>query len=659
MFAIRMAHGHLRSSSSVPTSVQSGLRGRRLVAYYLLKTIMTHAVSRHAALTSLALAIAAPAAFAQATPDTFDPIVVTANRYPQHLSEVLSDTQTISSEDIARSGAGTLIDLLQKQRGIEVNRNGGPGTSSSVFIRGANGNQNIVLVDGVRIGSATSGTANWSALPLSSIDHVEIVYGPLSTMYGADAVGGVIQIFTKKGDGATRFSAFAGYGRDNTRQLEASVAGSTGGNNSFSYALTAGKEKSDGYSATKPGNFSYNGDKDGYDKESVSGQFGYQMAKGHDVGLVFLNSKLDAQFDAGLNFDARNYNKQESISVFTKNQFLPNWTSELRYAESKDKLTAVSAAGTSGRSQFDTKQTDISWQNDILLGRDTLQLLGEYRDEDVVSSLEGLSGGRNTKSFAASYNLVRGAHLASISGRRDDSSVYGTHNTGSVAYGYRFSNALRASASYGTSFRAPSFNDLYYPGFGIPTNKPEKGRNAEIGLHYNDGQSQLSAIYYHNKITDMINYVSACPVIGWKPGYGCSTNVDKALLEGVTLAGAHKFGAFNVSGNIDLQDPRNESLDKQLALRAKKHANFAVDYTTGRLTAGTEWQLSGKRFADLANTSTLGGYGLLNLYTTYQFARDWSVLARWNNITNKDYELSRFYATPRSNLFVGVRYGMK
>ncbi|MEG1115788.1 MAG: TonB-dependent receptor plug domain-containing protein, partial [Janthinobacterium sp.] len=414
--------GRLRSSSSVPTSVQSGLRGRRLVAYYLLKTIMTHAVSRHAALTSLALAIAAPAAFAQATPDTFDPIVVTANRYPQHLSEVLSDTQTISSEDIARSGAGTLIDLLQKQRGIEVNRYGGPGTDSSVFIRGANSNQNIVLVDGVRIGSATSGTASWNALPLSSIDHVEIVYGPLSTMYGADAVGGVIQIFTKKGDGATRFSAFAGYGRDNTRQAEASVAGSTGGNNSFSYALTAGKEKSDGYSATKPGNFSYNGDKDGYDKESVSGQFGYQMAKGHEVGLVFLNSKLDAQYDAGLNFDARNDKKQESISVFTKNQFLPNWTSELRYAQSKDKLTAVSAADASGRSQFDTKQTDISWQNDILIGRDTLQLLGEYRDEDVVSSAEGLSGGRNTKSFAASYNLVRGAHLASISGRRDDSS---------------------------------------------------------------------------------------------------------------------------------------------------------------------------------------------------------------------------------------------
>lgn len=622
---------------------------------------MTHAVSRHAALTSLALAIAAPSAFAQAATDTFDPVVITANRYPQHLSEVLSDTLTISSEDIARSGAGTLIDLLQKQRGIEVNRSGGPGTNSSVFIRGANSNQNIVLVDGVRIGSATSGTANWSALPLSSIDHVEIVYGPLSTMYGADAVGGVIQIFTKKGDGATRFSAFAGYGRYDTRQAEASVAGSTGGANSFSYALTGGKEKSEGFSASKLGasSFTYNPDKDGYDKESVSGQFGYQMAKGHEVGLVFLNSKLDAQYDSGLNFDARNYNKLQSISAFTKNQFLPNWTSELRYAESKDKLTSVSSNSAFGRSRFDTKQTDISWQNDILLGRDVLQLLADYRDEDVTSSQQGLSGARNTKSIAASYNLVRGAHLASISGRRDDSSAFGAHNTGSVAYGYRFSNALRANASYGTSFRAPTFNDLYYPDSGIPTNKPEKGRNAEIGLHYNDGQSQLSAIYYHNKITDLIMFVSACPVAGWKPGYGCSMNVDKALLEGVTLAGGRQFGAFNVKGNIDLQDPRNESTDKQLTRRAKKHANFSVDYTAGPLNAGTEWQISGKRYEDTANRTTLGGYGLLNLYATYQVARDWSVLARWNNIADKNYELARFYATPGSNFFVGLRYGMK
>ena len=623
---------------------------------------MTHAVSRHAALTSLALAIAAPAAFAQATPDTFDPVVVTANRYPQHLSEVLSDTQTISSEDIARSGASSIVDLLQKQRGIEVARNGGAGTSASVFIRGANSNQNIVLVDGVRIGSSTLGTANWSALPLSSIDHIEIVYGPLSTMYGADAIGGVIQIFTKKGDGATRFSAFAGYGSNNTRQVEAQVAGSTGGPNSFSYALAAGKEKSDGFSASKIGaspEYTYNPDKDGYEKESFSGQFGYQMAKGHEVGLTFLNSELKAQYDAGPGYDARGNQKLENISVFTKNEFLPNWTSELRYAEARDKAGDDSGTDSWSKSQINTKQTDLTWQNDIRFGRDNLQLLASYRDEDVTSSsTPEVTGGRNTKSFAASYNLVRGAHLVSISGRRDDSSAFGTHNTGSVAYGYRITNALRANASYGTSFRAPTFNELYYPGYGLASNKPEQGRNADVGLRYDDGVSKLSASYYHNKVTDLLVNTSPCPDPLFT-GYGCAYNVNKALLEGLTIAGARKFGAFNVSGNIDLQDPRDETKDKQLVRRAKKHANFAVDYTLGALTSGAEWQLSGKRFDDAANKNVLGGYGLVNLYATYQFARDWSVLARWNNIANKDYELARFYATPGSKVFVGVRYGMK
>lgn len=620
---------------------------------------MTHAVSRHAALTSLALAIAAPAAFAQTTPDTFDPVVVTANRYPQHLSEVLSDTVTISSEEIARSGAGSLIDLLQKQRGIEVTRNGGPGTASSVFIRGANSNQNIVLVDGVRIGSSTLGTANWSALPLSSIDHVEIVYGPASTMYGADAIGGVIQIFTKKGDGPARFSAFAGYGSYNTRQAEASVAGSA---SNFNYSLTAGKEKSDGFSASKLGasSFTYNPDKDGYDKQSASGQFSYQMAKGQEVGLVFLNSQLKAQYDAGPGYDARSNQKLENVSVFTKNQFLPNWTSELRYAEARDKSGDDSSAASYGKSEIDTKQTDITWQHDIRIGSDNLQLLADYRNEDVTSSsTPEVSRGRNTKSYAASYNMVRGEHLVSISARNDDNSKFGSHNTGSVAYGYRFSNTLRANASYGTSFRAPTFNELFYPGYGLASNKPETGRNAEIGLKYNDGVSQLSASYYHNKVTDLIVNTTPCPDPTFNGTFGCAYNVNKALLEGLTLAGSRKFGAFNFSGNIDLQDPRDETKDKQLQRRAKKHATFNADYTAGPLTAGTEWQLSDKRFDDAANKTTLGGYGLLNLYSTYQFARDWSVLARWNNITNKNYELARFYATPRSNLFVGVRYGMK
>ena len=623
---------------------------------------MTSPVSLHAALTSFALAIAAPSAFAQAAADkAADSIIVTATRSPQLASEVLSDTVLIGPDEIARFGAGSLTDLLQRQRGIEVARNGGPGTVASVFIRGANSNQNIVFVDGVRIGSATSGAANWSAIPLSAIDHVEIVYGPLSTLYGADAIGGVVQVFTKKGAGAPRVTAFVGAGSDRTRAYDASVAGATGGEHGVSYSLGAGKEKSDGFSATKPGNFSYNPDSDGYNKESAAGQVVLQLAKGHEIGLVLLHSRLDAQYDNGASaYDARSLQYLDNVALFAHDQFLPNWNSQVQLAQAQDKSGTNSSAAASGKSQLDTKQTDISWQNDIRIGGDTLQILLDHRKEEVVSSsTPALARERSTASLATAYSLKRDRQLASFSLRNDDSSQYGSTTTGAAAYGYRFTGALRASASFGTSFRAPTFNELYYPGYGVAGNQPEKGRNLETGLHFDDGTSQLSAVYYHNRVNDLLVTAPVCPIEAATHLYGCAYNIDKALLEGLTLSARRQLGHFNVSGNVDLQDPRDETTDRQLARRAKKHANLAVEYGSGALAAGVELQLSGRRFDDAANKNTLGGYGLLNLFATYQVAPDWSVLLRWNNAADKQYELARTYATAGSKVFAGLRYGIK
>src|SRR5476649_1930138 len=252
---------------------------------------MTLRISRPAALTSLALAMAASYAHAEPIAGT---VLVTATRSPQALADVISDSITISTEQIAESGAGSIVDLLQRQRGIEIARNGGSGTNGTVFIRGANSNQNLVLVDGVRIGSSTTGAANWSAIPLTAIDHIEIVYGPLSSLYGADAIGGVIQIFTKKGQGAPAVTGFAGYGSDKTREADASLSGGTGGEHSFNYAISAGKEKSDGFSSTRPGSSTYNADRDGYDKENAAAKFSLQLAKDAEVGALLLHSKLDA-----------------------------------------------------------------------------------------------------------------------------------------------------------------------------------------------------------------------------------------------------------------------------------------------------------------------------------------------------------------------------
>ncbi|MYN43260.1 TonB-dependent receptor [Duganella sp. FT109W] len=618
---------------------------------------MTLRISRPATLTSLAFAMAACHAHAEPVTAT-DAVVVTATRTPQPLANVISDTITIGPEQIAQAGAGSIIDLLKRQRGIEIARNGGAGTASSVYIRGANSNQNIVLVDGVRIGSSTTGAANWSAIPLTAIDHIEIVYGPLSSLYGADAIGGVIQIFTKKGQGAPALTAFAGYGSDKTREADATLSGATGGEHSFNYAISAGKEKSDGFSATRPGTTSYNADRDGYDKENASGQFGVQIAPGYEAGALFLHSKLESQYDSGASaYDVRSKAELETAAVYGKAKFLPNVDTLLQYAESQDKGQNWSSAAAAGYSRIDTKQTDITLQNDVRIGADVLQVLYDHRKEEVSTNGDtALNRDRTTNSWAASYNARRGANLLNASIRRDNS-VYGSKNTGSIGYGYDITSQLRATASYGTSFRAPTYNELYYSGYGNPANKPEQGKNAELGLRWDDGVNALSASYYHNRLTDLLVSTTPCPYAGYKSS--CVYNVNEALLEGVTIAGATRVAGVNLAANLDLQDPKDETSGKRLARRAKKHGNVTADYSIGALKTGVELEFSGDRYDDAANKNRLGGYGLVNLYATYSFTRDWSALVRWNNIGDKQYDLARFYATPGSKVFAGLRYGYK
>lgn len=629
---------------------------------------MTSPVTRPAlmAVKPFALAIAIGAAFssfssfaiAQTSRDkVLEPVVVTATRSPQAARDVLTDNIVISSEEIAQSGQSALVDLLQKKRGIQITRNGGPGTASSVAIRGANNNQTLVLVDGVRTGSATSGGATWAAIPLSQIDRVEIVYGALSTLYGADAVGGVVQIFTKKGEGPPRLTAFAGAGSYGTRSLEAGISGATGGDRRFSYALSAAHERSDGFSATKPSAFQFNADEDGYEQNSASGQFALALAKGHELGFTFLHSRNESQFDDGASaFDARGIGRLESYALHSKNRVLSNWTSQLRLSRAADKADSLTSTGIS---TFNTVQNSLGWQNDVTMGTDLLQLVLERREEKTESTQAAVVGTRDTDSVAVSYLLKRGAHLASLGIRNDRNSQFGSHTSGSIGYGYHITQALRANAGAGTSFRAPTFNELYFPEYGLASNQPEKGRNAEIGLYYDDGKSQFSAAYYRNRITELIVSTWPCPVTPAAYPFGCAYNVNKALLTGLSLGAGTTLGSVTLRGSLDLQDPQDETTGRRLARRAKRHGTLSAGYGAGATQAGAEVVFSSQRFDDAANRNSLGGYGLLNLYASHDFAPNWSLFGRWNNVLDKDYELARNYATAGSNLFVGVRYGMR
>ncbi|HYD95194.1 MAG TPA: TonB-dependent receptor [Noviherbaspirillum sp.] len=624
---------------------------------------MTSPVSRRvqAAGKPLALAVAVSAAFS-AAPSVFaeekklDTLVVTATRTPQIAREVLADNVVIGADELARSGGTSLADVLQRQRGIEITRNGGPGTQSGVFIRGTDNKQNIVLVDGVRVGSATSGGASWNAIPLSQIDRVEIVYGPLSTMYGADAVGGVIQIFTKQGDGTPAPSVSAGIGTYATRTVEAGVSGSS---EQFRYAIRAAHERSEGFSATKPtaSRFTYNPDKDGYNQTSASGQFSYRFAKGHEAGVTFLHNLLKSQFDSGPAMDDRTRYTVGTYSAFLKNQLMPDWASQVQVSRAADHSTSDASFG---RTVYDTNQDTVSWQNNFTVRKtDVFQVIAEHRREEVDSTEAAVARSRTTNSIGAAYQLREGAHLAAVSVRNDDNSQFGSRTTGNASYGYRISNALRASASIGTSFRAPTFNELYFPQFGIASNRPEKGRNAEIGLYYDDGKSQYSAVYYRNRLTDLLVNTSVCPVEQATHAFGCAYNVNKALLTGLSLGASTTAGNFTLRGTLDLQDPKDETTGRQLQRRARKHGTVALDYSAGAATTGAELVFSGYRYDDTNNRFRLGGYGVLNLYANYEFAKNWTAFGRWNNVFDKEYELARTYNTAGSNLFVGVRYAMK
>lgn len=616
------------------------------------------AVSPRLPLLAASLATAFPlAALAQQNDAALPVIQVTSTRTPQPARDVLTDSVVITAEQIAASGQNSLVDLLQQQRGVEISRNGGPGTSASVFLRGASNAQNVVLVDGVRVGSSTFGGATWSALPLAEIDRIEIVYGPLSTMYGADAIGGVVQIFTRKGEGKPSFNAGAGLGSYGTRSLEAGLGGSTGGERALRYAFNVARERSDGFSATKPGNFSFDPDKDGYTRESASGQLAMDLASGHELGLRFLHSRLDADFDYSVApVHDRVVSRAGAYSLYSRNRLLQNWTSLLQFSRGVDKAKTNYEFGTD---TANTRQDALTWQNDITLGTDLAQFLVERRIEHVDSSDFGVSGSRATNAVAASYQMRRGAHLASASLRNDDSSQYGSKTTGSLGYGYRITDALRVNASAGTSFRAPTYNELYYPGYGVPGNRPERGRNIEAGVYYEKGSDRLSAVFYRNRVTDLIGYSGECPVSPENYPFGCAYNINRALLTGVTLGASTRFGPYTLRGSLDFQNPRDETTDLLLPRRARRHGSLALDYAAGAFSGGIETRFASRRYDDGANSTALGGYALLNLYGTYQLSRDWSLYGRWNNMLDKNYELASGYATAGSNVFVGVRYVLR
>jgi vitamin B12 transporter len=591
-----------------------------------------------------------PAASQTVAPGTsrLDPVAVTASRQSQPIADVLADLTVIGPEEIARAGVQSLTELLQRQPGVEIVQNGGPGSVSGVFLRGANSGQTLVLIDGVRISSSTTGATTLAALPLDQIERIEVLRGPASSLYGADAIGGVIQVFTRQGGGAVSGNASAGYGTYNTWDVKGGVGGSVG---AVTFAVQAAATESNGFNTiTNPANFFYNPDTDGYSSQSVSANAGVTFAPGQEARAQYFRSRLDNQFDGGPDYDDRTITIAETWQVQSRNRLASFWVSQLSAAQSTDDSQTQTGDGSF---PFQTTQRQYTWQNEFALPRGALTAGYERREERVATNLAFATTSRDTDSVFGIYQLRVDAQAVQANLRYDESSQYGGETTGAIAYSYRPSPSWRLTAGYSTGFKAPSFNDLYFPGYANPNLAPETSRNVEGGVYWNGTVAGASvearAIGYRNRISELI--VFQCDAVNCAP-----QNVDRAALDGVTLgAEVRTSDGATIAASLDVQSPQNDLTGKLLPRRARQHGALAVGCPVGPARVGLEVVASSLRYDDAENEVKMGGYAIVNLTAEWVLGRDMSLFARANNVLDKNYELAAGYATGGATVFAGVR----
>lgn len=587
-------------------------------------------------------------------------VVVTGTREAQPMRNSVADIVLIDNDTLRDSGVDTVEEALRRFGGLQITRNGGPGQSSGYFLRGTSTSSTIVLVDGVRVGSATLGQAEFESLSLATIDRIEVLRGPASSLYGADGVGGVIQVFTKRGKGPLQLSGSVAFGEYNSNEGHVAVSGSQG---AFDYAATVAREKSDGVSAIRPNDQfgNYNPDKDGFKRTSGSLRLGFTPVEGHRIGVSASKSKLNAQYDsadypppnytADPSPDFRNKLDTEVVSADYRGVLSDLWTTTLQLSNNKDD----SLSGGTAPSRYKTDRDQITWQNALRLSPDQqLVLAYEHLREEVTADAFGAKIKRTNMGAVLGYAGQFGDTALEASVRRDDNSAYGNDTTGSLGASYALSPTLKVRALVGKTFRAPTFNDLYYPGYGVSTLKPEQGRSAELGLAWASGGSSASATVYRNRVRDLIGYDPDPNGTNCPSGYfGCANNISKATLKGATLTGAHRWGGFSLRAAVDFLDAKDDLTQARLNRRAAHQESLSADYDGGAWTAGVSVTDVGARPDGGKN---LGGYAFVDLRASWRFAPQWRLEMKVLNAANRDIQPVRDYQALGRQAWVGLRF---
>ena len=619
--------------------------------------------------TLLAAALLSTMTMAHAAdaPDRLDPVVVTANRAPTPLDEVLAPVTLITREDIERLQPVSVQDLLVGLPGVAIANTGGIGQQTSLFMRGTNSSHTLVLVDGVRVGTVGAGLPAYEQLPVEQIDHIEIVRGPRSTLYGSDAIGGVIQIFTRHGqtgEAPTPTLSVTGGSHGYT----AGQAGISGGGQHGWYNASLGGQYTAGINACRVGAaeamagcFTDEPDHDASRMYNGALSGGYRWDDGTELTGSWLRSKGDIEYDG----DFQNFTRRSQQVAGGKLAFdvMPAWRMSLALGQNQDRadnylngadktLDFVNYGVDKARVGYlYSKRNQASWQNDVTLAAgQTLTAGVDYQQEKLKSDTDYLADSRNNTGIFALYQGLFGAHELQLSVRRDHNTQFGNHTTGSVAYGFRFDNGMKLTASYGTAFHAPTFNDEFYP-YGAPVNlNPETSRTAEIGLSARPGIWNWAVNAYQTTVNDLIGFdANFLPI-----------NVSKARIRGIEGQVGADVDGWHVRGYVTLQQPKNRDGGSQdgnlLARRPERTARVDLDKDLGAFTLGGSLNAAGHSFDDAANTRRLGGYATADLRATWHVDADWSVQGRVANLADKRYETAAYYNQLGRTYYLTLRY---
>ena len=622
-----------------------------------------HVAIKPLLLVSLLTGCFAGAAFAQETGDieekTLEPVVVTASRIEQLQKDAIPSTTVITSETIQNKKLADIPSLLRSEAGIEFARSGGAGQVTSVFMRGTEARQMLVILDGIPIRDAVgAGTVEMLAhIQPDQIDRIEVVRGNVSAIYGSGAMGGVIQIFTKQGTGKPTANVFAEYGSDNTTRIGAGVSGKTDAGTSF--ALSATRYRTDGFSATNSKeSWSYNPDDD-YDRNlSISASLSQKLNKDHELGmnLYMYDAKFDMDY-SGKGYDDLGKSKQWTGAIYSKNRLTQDWLSTVTVSHTdikrKYRYDNIQFPEFSEKNTFHSETSMLQWDNQVALSADWMATAGvDFGNDKAEAYSENYS--RDRYSVYAGLLGKIGAHNLQTNVRYDHVDDAGADTTGYLGYSYDLASSWKLLASVSTSFLAPTLDQQYADadigyGYRIVGNrnlKSERSTNYEAGIQYAKGKDiiRLTAFEWHTR--DLIQYY-----------YGTYYNVRRAKNTGAELTAQTEIFGVDISSNLTWQNPKDRENDVQLGRRAKFFGSLNVSKTLGQWYFGGDIQYTGHR-PDGYNDKELSSYTLVNLNARYNINKNISLYARIENLFDKEYETVYGYNQPDRGAYVGVNVKM-